>query len=195
MGVTAPAPSRPGGRSARVRRQVLAAVLEELVAEGYADLRFESVAARAGVHKTTLYRWWPTKAALVSDALEPLVEAEAEIPDTGNLEGDLVAVYKMHTRARGGPDARALTAVFDSAAGNPEVAAIRERIWEQRVAVIAEILERAAVRGECDRRASPRAVCDLLYGAMFLRTIVRGRPLTRNPPRDVLAVVLDGIRR
>lgn len=165
------------------------------MANGYGELRFESVAARAGVHKTTLYRWWPTKSALVAAALEPLVEAELEVPDTGSLEGDLVAVYKMHAGGKAGADARALTAVFDSAAGNPEVAAIRERVWEHRVAAVAEILERAKARGECDGRAAPGAVCDLLYGAVFLRTIVRRQPLTRNPPKDVLSVVLDGIRR
>ena len=70
--MSSPSPSvgtrRPGGRSARVRSAVLAATLEVLVETGYDGMTVDAVAARAGVHKTTVYRRWPTKAALVAAA-------------------------------------------------------------------------------------------------------------------------------
>ena len=59
---------RPGGRAERVRTAVLEAAAELLTEVGYDKMRVEDVAARAGVHKTTVYRRWPTKAALTADA-------------------------------------------------------------------------------------------------------------------------------
>ena len=80
---------RPGGRSARVRTAVLRATLDELAAVGYGDLSFESVAHRAGVHKTTLYRHRPNREALVREALLARSGVTVPIPDTGSLRADL----------------------------------------------------------------------------------------------------------
>lgn len=188
-------PRRPGGRSARVGAQVFEAVIDELVDHGYAGLRYDSVAARAGVHKTTLYRRWPTKGALVSDALAPAAEADRHSVDTGSLEGDLGALYRAQVESATTARARAVTAIFETAAGrDPELVAIRTEIWDRRVAAVAAVLDRALQRGELRRRVEPRTVSDLLYGAVFVRTVIRGERLTRRPPPDLLAVVLDGLR-
>src|SRR5688572_9801014 len=80
---------RPGGRSARVRAAELAATAEALAEDGYDALSIEAVGARAGVHKTTVYRRWPTKADLVADAARARSEQHVPIPDTGGLAGDL----------------------------------------------------------------------------------------------------------
>ncbi|MEV3975004.1 helix-turn-helix domain-containing protein [Streptomyces sp. NPDC050698] len=53
-------PQRPGGRSARVRKAVLAATAAELSERGFAAMTIEDIAARSGVHKTTIYRRWST---------------------------------------------------------------------------------------------------------------------------------------
>ena len=98
---------RPGGRSARVRAAVLRATLDELAAVGYGNLSFESVAHRAGVHKTTLYRHWPGREALVREALLARSEVTVPIPDTGSLGADLIAFAEVgrrqhhHARLRG----------------------------------------------------------------------------------------------
>ena len=81
--------SRPGGRSERVRSNVLAATQELLAEGGYDALRVDDVATRAGVHKTTVYRRWPTKAALVMAVLDSRSAERVPVPDTGSLEGDL----------------------------------------------------------------------------------------------------------
>src|SRR3954454_17804776 len=81
--------SRPGGRSERVRSSVLAAAQELLAEGGYDALRVEDVASRAGVHKTTVYRRWPTKADLVMAVVEGRSEERVPVPDTGSLEDDL----------------------------------------------------------------------------------------------------------
>jgi AcrR family transcriptional regulator len=81
-------------RIERSRRVILEAVLEELGAVGYGSLTIEGVAARAGVGKSTIYRHWPGKLALVEDAFRTL-KAQALIPDTGSLRDRMVAFLEQ----------------------------------------------------------------------------------------------------
>ena len=74
---------RLGGRSARVREAVLNATFDELGEKGYAGLSMESVARRSGVHKTTIYRRWPNRDALVMDALDSRSDRYTVIADAG----------------------------------------------------------------------------------------------------------------
>src|SRR6266511_5046821 len=86
-----PTPARrPGGRSARVRSDAIAATLAELAERGYAALSLESIARRAGVHKTTLYRRWGTREELVLEAMLARAGEHISVPDTGSLRGDLL---------------------------------------------------------------------------------------------------------
>src|SRR5262245_64364232 len=80
---------RLGGRSARVRAAVLDATLALLREEGD-TFTIPRVAARAGVHETSIYRRWGTREALIVDAVTSRIGAEIPIPDTGSLRDDLV---------------------------------------------------------------------------------------------------------
>src|SRR5690349_18554003 len=80
---------RPGGRTARVREAVLDATLAELAGRGYAGLTVEGVAARSGVHKTTVYRRWGGVEGLIADALDRGSRLPWPVPDTGTVRGDL----------------------------------------------------------------------------------------------------------
>ena len=71
--------ARPGGRTAKVRRAVLDAAIDELIAHGFHGLNMEQVAARAGVGKTTVYRRWRTPAGLTVDLLADLTDREREV--------------------------------------------------------------------------------------------------------------------
>ena len=77
---------RPGGRSARVVTAVHAATLELLEDVGYEMLQLSDVAKRAEVNKTTVYRRWPTKTALVVDLLTSYTRGAVATPDTGSLQ-------------------------------------------------------------------------------------------------------------
>src|SRR5215813_11601134 len=85
-----------GGRSERVVRRVLAAALVELAHSGYAGFRMEEVASRAAVNKTTIYRRWPSRAALVTALVDKMRTPirESPLPDTGRLESDLIQAFK-----------------------------------------------------------------------------------------------------
>ncbi|MER7370679.1 TetR/AcrR family transcriptional regulator, partial [Nonomuraea wenchangensis] len=88
----------PARRSQRSRQAILTAARELITEMGYAKLSIEAIAARAGVGKQTIYRWWPSKGAVVLDAFLALSEAGPEqdmaLPDTGDLEADLKVVMR-----------------------------------------------------------------------------------------------------
>src|SRR5438309_8646329 len=80
-------PGRP--RSEEARRAVLAASAQLVERHGYGALTMEGIARSAGVSKQTVYRWWPSKAAVVLEALNEGAERLAPTPATGSFESDL----------------------------------------------------------------------------------------------------------
>ncbi|MDZ7882433.1 MAG: TetR/AcrR family transcriptional regulator [Mycobacterium sp.] len=94
-----PATRRPGGRNARVRNQILSATAELVARDGIAHFRYEDVAESAGVHKTSVYRNWPDREALVVESLIHYAEDLASIADTGHIEQDLADYLLALARA------------------------------------------------------------------------------------------------
>src|SRR5262245_66550948 len=84
-----------GGRSTQVVRRVLDAAIVELARSGYAGFRMDEVVSRAAVNKTTIYRRWPTRAALVAAVVDRMRKPlrESPLPNTGRLERDLVEAF------------------------------------------------------------------------------------------------------
>src|ERR1035441_8003249 len=97
----APSPPGRGGRprSERAHQAILTAARELLIEEGFAALRLEHVAARAGVGKATIYRRWPSKEALAQDLLAQLAEPHIGIADTGSTRDELLAAVTNPMRA------------------------------------------------------------------------------------------------
>src|SRR5215831_6743378 len=85
---------RSGGRSARVRAAVFAAIIHLLQEKGYEALSFSTIAARAGVHETSLYRRWKTKEQLVVDAISSETAKNIPVPNTGALRSDLIQLLQ-----------------------------------------------------------------------------------------------------
>ncbi len=172
---------RPGGRSADVRRRVLEATLDELTATGYAGLSIGAVADRAGVHKTTVYRWWPSKGALLAAALLEQSN-DLEVQDTGRLGTDLLALSDTAPRSTDASDpialAVAVTCALDAARDDPDVAAARAQLWDRRLAIVRQALQRAEERGEIATGVDSEMVLDVLFGAFHTRVVARGVPYT-----------------
>lgn len=167
---------RPGGRSARVRALVLEATLDELVERGYAAMTMQAVADRAGVNKTSLYRRWGSKGALLADALLAN-SAQVEGPETGDVRTDLLVLWttspvpaRRHDLSRPIAISRALAA----AGPDPDVAAAHHALWERRLALVRSIVECAIAAGQLPATADPELLMDLLFGAFHARVIARG---------------------
>jgi AcrR family transcriptional regulator len=169
---------RLGGRSARVRAAVLAAALDELLEVGYGRLSFESVAARAGVHKTTVYRRWPSREALVTAALLEQRGRDVPIPDAGSIRADLralaTAVAASVTSQTGHAIARALV----SEAGDiPEITTAIRDFWSARFGAARTVVARAVGRGELPPGVDADLLIEALVGPLYLRLLVTREPL------------------
>ncbi|MER7791338.1 TetR/AcrR family transcriptional regulator [Streptomyces sp. NPDC097640] len=186
-------------RSERSRRAILDAALELIGELGYPRLTIEAIAARAGVGKQTIYRWWPSKAAVLLDAFTAGGQAPegagAALPDTGDLEADLklvlrAAVDEMNAPAYDLP-ARALTA---EGLVNPELGAhFVDRVLEPSLRLLAERLRAAQDAGQVARDVDPRVAIELVCGPLTHRWLLRTLPLTHEYADAVVETALRGI--
>src|ERR1700692_1463636 len=138
-------------RSARAYEAVLKAAAGLLLERGLDAVSMDAVAARAGVSKATIYRWWPTKESLALDALyTEWAAAPSQTRDTGSLRGDLLSMLRPWARLAGSrPYGRVVAALLTEAQTDPVFAAeYRQRFLEPRREQVREIFRRAIERGE-----------------------------------------------
>ncbi|WP_061292974.1 TetR/AcrR family transcriptional regulator [Herbidospora cretacea] len=166
--------ARPGGRTARVRAQVLDAVRAELGEHGFDGLTLESVAARAGVHRATVYRRWGDVGGLLADVLDAAGDDDWQPPDTGSLEGDLTALneeIQWALTVRPSIMAALIAASFRS----EKAAEAQRRLWDDRYAQCEVMVDRAVERGELPpgtdaRRLLVAATAPVYHQLVLLRT-------------------------
>ena len=175
-------PGRP--RDLRADRDILVAARELLGEVGFEQLTVTDVAARAGVGRPTVYRRYPTKEALVAAAVEEL-RADAPVPDTGTLRGDLRAELLPRASAVGDPLVlQLLAALLVSNARGSDFAGVYWRgAVEGRRAAFAMILQRAIARGELDGDADPDLLTDVIAGAVLYQAL-RPADELREPVAD-----------
>jgi AcrR family transcriptional regulator len=129
------------------------------------------------VGKTTIYRRYPTRLALLFAAAERLAEEKGAIPDTGTLRGDLLALVETYLGMLSGTrTGRAIPAMVAATAKTPELAqAYRAFIAERRLESVA-VLERAILRGELPADLDLGLLMDLLVAPLFYRKFVSHQP-------------------
>jgi AcrR family transcriptional regulator len=185
-------PGRP--RSEEARAAILASTLELLEEAGFADLKIEAVAARAGVGKTTIYRWWPSKAVLVADAFMSSVIRETRFPDTGSVREDLRAQMQRLAAIFRGQRGRILRSLVGGGQSDPElIAAFRNRWLIPRRAEAFGILQRAIERGQLPEHVDRNLILDALYGPLYFRMLVGHGPLNAAFVDGVCDAVLNGV--
>lgn len=137
-------------RSPDAEAAVLAAARDLISERGYAGFSVDEVARRAGAGKTTIYRWYPTKADLFIAIYTTERSASVPVPDTGNLVADLVQYTTSLWRFWAAhPAGAALRGLIAEAQGTPEaLSALRDRFLPERTADVRRILTDAANRGE-----------------------------------------------
>ncbi|MEW1657619.1 MULTISPECIES: TetR/AcrR family transcriptional regulator [unclassified Streptomyces] len=173
---TRPPPTRrrPGGRTARIRRQVLDAVLAELGEHGYDGLTTDVVAARAGVHRTTVYRRWGDVGGLLADVLDAASDDDWQPPDTGSLEDDLTGLnQEIYSALTAQPPV--VAALIAASFRSEKAAEAQQRLWDDRYARCEIVVSRAVRRGELPphtdaRRLLIAATAPLYHQLLLLRT-------------------------
>ena len=183
-------------RSAEADRAILNAAVDLLAERGLAAMSIEEVAARAGVGKATIYRRWSSKGLLALDAFVTSFQEQQPLPDTGTLRGDLIAALTAWVRAVTGTSMGAmLTGLIAEAQHDPSLrAAWRERVLEPLRSQHRIMLDRAIARGEIPATVDQEAVLDLFFGAAQHRLLLDHLPLTDDFIRQVVDMILNGIR-
>lgn len=184
---------RTHGRSARVVEDVLTAALEEIGRVGYEALRFEDVAARSGVNKTTIYRRWPSKVELVGAALHTLVQP-GEQPDTGSLRADLLELLRALVKRAESPLGRGLFKMMQNEGTHPDVMRVKRQVHADHVRVRVIIVERAIARGELPSDTDPDLVVELAFAPVLRRVTGGLAPADDEFLEAAVDVVIAGAR-
>ncbi|MET8854259.1 TetR/AcrR family transcriptional regulator [Amycolatopsis sp. NPDC004625] len=151
---------------------ILAAVRAELAENGLDQLSVDRVARRAEVNKTSVYRRWSTKEALVAAAMDGLRTEFAGSPDTGNLRDDLHALAKPIAEFLSRAEGSALARAAISSGATSDIASFAARQMSEQAAPVFAIAARARRRGEWNEDTDPQQVIFSLVGAIMHRVLL-----------------------
>jgi AcrR family transcriptional regulator len=187
-----PRAPRPGRkRSENSRLAILAAAFALVGDVGYRDLTIEGIAARAGTGKQTIYRWWPTKADVLLDALATEADLHIPVPDTGDYPADLraflSATFAMGRDRRVVDALRALMA--HAQLDDAFHARFRASFLLRRRDALATILDRAHARGELPDGLTASTVADIVFGVIWYRMLTSPDPVDLTLIDELVSVL------
>jgi AcrR family transcriptional regulator len=180
-------------RSDRAHQAILTAARQLLIEKGFAAMRLEHVAARAGVGKATIYRRWRSKEALAQDLLTQLAAPHIEIADSGNTRDELLAAVTNPMRAVTETDFGPLIkALLSQIASDPSIGdPFRATVVGARRAEITKVIERGIARGDLRPDADAGVATELLAGPVYFR-LMFGGVLDHEFAERVVDTVLRG---
>jgi AcrR family transcriptional regulator len=162
-----------------------------LAARGYQALSVSDVAMRAGVHETSIYRRWRTKANLVSEVIVRNSSEYLPAIDTGTFDGDMVTLLRKVVARLHTPLGNAVSQLV--ASQDEELRPLRRAYWESRLRVVTEIVERARARGELPRTVPPRLVFEMFSGPIMLR-VTSGQQVSGRYIDELVKRVTVGLK-
>jgi AcrR family transcriptional regulator len=181
-------------RSERARQAILGAALDLCREQGLGRTTMEEIAKRARVGKQTIYRWWPSKAAVVQEALNDRAASTADFPDTGDLRTDLQTQMAGVAGLLGSPQFAPYTSLIAAAQDDPDVAkSFLEGIIEPRVRACRERLRRAQQQGQLRPDVDLDDVVELLYAPLYYRVLLHTRPITARQVDEILRLAFGGL--
>lgn len=185
-------------RNERSRQAILDAARELVTEVGYAKVTIEGIAARAGVGKQTIYRWWRHKGAVIFDSFLALSEgAEGmALPDTGDIEADLKTVMRATAAEFADPGFEApIRALNMEIINDPELAAqYRDKLAEPVNEAKKARLRSAQRAGQFATDADLDLALELLYGPLYQRWLHRSGPLTPEYADALVDLILKAFR-
>jgi AcrR family transcriptional regulator len=195
--VTPTAQARRGRpRSEKAKASILAAASAILEAEGLREMSVDAVAARAGVSKATIYRWWDSKADLALDTFLADARRELAPPNTGSFAKDLRARGRTISRAYGRtPLGPALAHLIGEAQADAELGvALTERVIAPLREGSREIFRRAITRGEIPKDTPIDVVIDMLVGPIYYHLLLRTGPRDNRLADAVVDLLLAALQ-
>jgi AcrR family transcriptional regulator len=190
-----PAPKPETHEDERVQRSkkaVLTATFQLLSEAGLSGVSIDAVSRRSRVAKTTIYRHWPSRSALVLDACSRL-KPKSEAPDTGNLRDDVtVLALNLAGRLRTARWATVLPSMIDAAERDPELAHLHSRMHGEMTTAFRSVVERAQQRGELSRHRRSTEVVAMILGPLFYRRWFSREPLDEGFVKRVVDSAVSG---
>ena len=182
-------------RSERRHKAILQAAMDLVVELGFRAVSVESLAAKTGVAKTTIYRRWPNKAAVVMDAFMDRL-LRTQFPDTKKATDSIRLQMRSMAKAFRTEDGAVLKALLAESQFDAELAtAIRERWTLPRRKLALAVLQKAVSQGEVRANIDLEATIDLLYAPMYYR-LQRGTPaLSEEYIDEIFNQVMKGLLR
>jgi AcrR family transcriptional regulator len=187
-----PQPGRP--RSERARQAILTAASELLARDGFVAVTVEAIAARAGVSKATIYRWWPNKAAVVTESFLELTSPRITFIPTGSVREDLRLQMQRLAEVLAGPGGQVIAALIAESQSDPVVAEAFLTRWVLvRRRETRAVIEQGIANGELRSDVDPDVVMDALYGPIYFRLLAHHLPLTTAFAEQLADHVLRGL--
>lgn len=160
-------------RSEPVRRAILAAAYEALLEAGFQAVSMEDIARRAGAGKATLYRWWPSKAAVVLDAMTEHSSGYPRFQHTGDTRSDLAGELRGVIIFYASEGGRAMLDLIAQSRFDPGLAgALRDRFIKGRRTDTTAVLEEGIASGQLRADLDLDAVMDAIWGAVYYKLLV-----------------------
>lgn len=183
--------ARSRRRGAALEQAILDAAAAILAEAGYAAMTMDAVARRAGTNKNAIYRRWPNRAALGIAAYRQPAAAAADLPDTGELRGDMLELLRRANRTWSSPTGDVLRGLLAGARDDPELLdRLQQQAGDGGSAVWLTVLGRAVARGEAPPEALHPRVATSAVVLLRNEYVTRGVP---NVPDHVLVEIVDEV--
>jgi AcrR family transcriptional regulator len=186
---------RPPRETAASHEAILSAVYDLLEAKSVRELTIEEVARRAGVGKPTIYKWWPSKAALVMAMLDDRSADDLSALGSASAEEVIRHLLADVVRRLNGFLGKVAIEILAEGQSDPDVLQeYRERYLNQRRAFATEAIERAQASGELRKDIDPQVLLDLIFGPIYFRRFVRHQELDQRFADEVFHHVMAYVR-
>ena len=184
-------------RNEAAREAIIDAAIRLLAEEGYEGFAIERLAKEAGVGKQTVYRWWPSKAAVIAEAVGARAENTIPVPDTGDLLADLTEFFETtFAQSADGRTLPLLKQMMVVALQDPQAARSFGEFLERRRNELRALLERGVERGTLSGAADLDFLTDLAYGLLWYRGLIGHRPLDDDAAQKLaVSIVAAGENR
>ena len=181
-------------RPRRAQDDVLVATLHVIAEQGVMGASVDTVVARTGVSKATIYRHWGSRARLLYAAISSL-QPESVEPDTGTLRGDLMVLLRHLVDYFGTPTvAKVFPSLLDASVRDPELAALRQETLRLGRASFERVIRLAIERGELPADVDVRLVVDLARAPVIYRRVVAQTPVADAELGAIVDAVLAAFR-
>ena len=183
-------------RDQEARNAILRATLSLVKEFGYRSLTIDKIAQRAGTGKTTIYRWWPSKAAVVGEAFLSYISPEIAFPSVPEMSACESIRRQMQALAGAfqGPHGDLLRALLAEAQFDSELSHALINTWTlPRRALATEILKAGIASGELKSDIDVNVAIDALYGGLYYRFLIPYAPLSSKYALALADTVMNGL--